>query len=271
MKKCRIFYECIQGIIELIILAFAITLCALSSKDPFKSHIIGNITDYFKINLTNSNIVEYMCICNNNITYDHSCSEEKVIEGCLNIVSDIVDFKPLSKRILVSDSFCTDMQESFIRNQGKQLSYIFNLRYQVIRKVSIASTTVTSSLIALNIALICIVKNNCDTNGIFIIIISLLSLIGYIAKFVLFLLLYHFIESGDIGKYDDFLDCKNVRKEFFEKFKGINSLRKIFLGFAILNIISESLGKAKELFEVCVKESKKDGGVSSMNSSSSVS
>ena len=42
--------------------------------------------------------------------------------------------------------------------------------------------------------------------------ISILLLIGAIGRYVLFLLLYHFIESGDIGKYDDFLDCKNVKE-----------------------------------------------------------
>jgi hypothetical protein len=42
--------------------------------------------------------------------------------------------------------------------------------------------------------------------GIILIIDGILSLIVWIAKFVLSLLLYHFIESADIEKYDDFLD-----------------------------------------------------------------
>ena len=54
--------------------------------------------------------------------------------------------------------------------------------------------------------------------------ISILLLIGAIGRYVLFLLLYHFIESGDIGKYDDFLDCKNVKEEFFGKFDDIKKL-----------------------------------------------
>lgn len=87
-----------------------------------------------------------------------------------------------------------------------------------------------------------------------LIIISILILFAYIAKFVLSLILYHFIESGDVGKYDEFLDCKNVRKEFFEQFKDIVRLRETFLAFAVLNIISESIDKAKELFEIDEKE-----------------
>ena len=58
---------------------------------------------------------------------------------------------------------------------------------------------------------------------------SILIVIAWIGKFVLSLTLYHFIESGDIGKYDNFLDCTNVKKEYFEKFKDIDKLRKSFL------------------------------------------
>lgn len=268
MKYC--FLDYLKSLIECVILGFAIGLCTLSSKDPFKSHIIGNITDYFKIDLNNSNTVEYMCICNN-ITYVHSCLEEDVLDGCLNIISDIVDFKPLSKRNLASDSFCTDMQESFIRNKGKNLSYIFNFRYQVIRKINIALTVVILSFEVLSITFICSLQKNCCENRVLFIIISILIFISYIAKFVLSLILYHFIESGDIGKYDDFLDCKNVKKEFFQKFKGIEGLRRVFLGFAILNIISESLDKAKELLEGYEKEKPKIGVVATMNSTTSVS
>ena len=141
------------------IFGLVIGLCTLSSKEPFKSHIIGNITDYFKIDLNTSVSVENICICDN-ITYNYSCTEENILEGCLNNISDIIDFKSLSKRNLASDSFCTDMQESFIRNKGIKLSYIFNFRYQAIRKISIALTTVMLSFIALSIISLIILKKN---------------------------------------------------------------------------------------------------------------
>ena len=79
---------------------------------------------------------------------------------------------------------------------------------------------------------------------------------AWIAKFVLSLLLLYFIESSDIGKYDDFLDCKNVQAKFFDEFTDVDKLRKIFLAFFVLNIISESIDKAKDLFEPCTKRGK---------------
>jgi len=256
MKCC--FLNFIKHLIETIIFSLVIGLCALSSKEPFKSHFIGDITDYFLIVPNTSNSVENICIYDN-ITFGHSCTEENILEGCLNNISDIINFKSLSKRNLASDSFCIDMQESFIRNKGNKLSYIFNFRYQAIRKISIALLVVSLSYVVLYIILIIFFinatksyRNNCS--AIIAGFSGLLIYIAWIAKFVLSLILYHFIESGDIGKYDDFLDCKNVREKYFDKFNDISKLRRCFLAFAILNIISESLDKAKDLFEGCKGE-----------------
>ena len=87
----------------------------------------------------------------------------------------------------------------------------------------------------------------------------------WIAKFVLSLLLLYFIESSDIGKYDDFLECKNVKVKFFDKFTDVDKLRKIFLAFAVLNIISESIDKANEIFELGKREDNTIKGDSKIN------
>ena len=36
-----------------------------------------------------------------------------------------------------------------------------------------------------------------------------------VLRFVISLILYHYIETNDLDKYDDFLDCKDVKKKFF--------------------------------------------------------
>ncbi len=170
---------------------------------------------------------------------------------------------------MASDSFCTDIQESFIRNKGNKLSYIFNFRYQAIRKISIALTVVISSSLLLIIIGIIIMKKKCCEK--LLCFLGFLVFVSYVAKFVLSLILYHFIESGDIGKYNDFLDCQNVRKEFFQEFKGVVRLRGTFLAFAVFNIIVESIDKAKELFENCGKEETIDKPVINMDSTTIVS
>ena len=75
-------------------------------------------------------------------------------------------------------------------------------------------------------------------------------LILWTAKFVLFIILFFFIENGDIEKYDNFLDCKNVKKDTFKQFSGIEKFRKIFIAFTVLNIISEIIDKTKDFFDL---------------------
>ena len=220
-------------------------LCSLSSKDPVKSHVIGNITNYFNIYPNITNEVQFMCVCNN-VTYVSACTKENILEGCLNLSSNIIGFNPFLTRKLTSDSFCTDMQESFARNKGKRLDYIFNLKYNTIRKISITMIIVdlTFSVILLVTLIIHCrisfmrikpdIKNETKKkinicHGINQIIFDICLVIAYIGQYVLFLLLLHFIESGDIGKFDDFLDCKNVKTEFFKILMILISLENVFL------------------------------------------
>ena len=255
--------------VELGIFICVCIIVSISSKDPFKSHIIGNITNYFSYFPDSTSSLKSMCICKNE-TFEHFCSKENDLNGCFNISSDIDDFKPLFKRKLESDSFCTDMRESFARNEGQKLSYIFDLNYQIVRKLSIALLVVCLSYLVSSVIGIIFeyileklitreakvdkeTENKIKFYGISLLIFGILSLIGWIAKFVLSLLLLHFIESGDIGKYDDFLDCRYVKKSYFKKFSDVNKLRNCFLAFAILNIIKESVDKIKEKFEDCDK------------------
>ena len=216
--KCTDFIDILRFGVEVGIFICICILVSLSSKDPFKSHIFGQMSNYFFNYLKTNNSLVNMCICKNE-TFEHSCTIENELKGCFNITSDIVDLRPLYKRKLESGSFCTDMQESFARNEGRKLSYIFDLNYQVIRKLSISLLIVCISFAVLFIIIFCYfsqpeseLKGNNNKCGVTIIALSsILWLISWIAKFVLSLILYHFIEEGDIGKYDNFLDCKNVK------------------------------------------------------------
>ena len=166
----------------------------------------------------------------------------------------MVNLKPFVERKLVSSSFCTDMQESFARNEGQKLDYIFNLKYQTIRKISIAFIIVTLSatvLAIINLCLACKMSDGKENRGCEFVfsLITILILLAWIGQFVLFIILIRFIESGDIGKYDDFLECKNVNAEFFEQFNDIKKLRKIYISFIVLNIIFQSLDRILDFLE----------------------
>ena len=257
---CLAFFNILKFLVEVTIFGLVIALCTLSSKEPFKSHIIGDMSNYFKMPSTSSDSVENIPISDTiliNPSFLPENISQEYLNNSLNNSLEIIDIKYSlkEKRQLASDSFCVDMEESFKRNEEKEISYIFNLRYQTIRKINIALIVVILSYILLYIIVIIVAillensTNDCLT--IIGLISSILLFLAWIAKFVLSLLLLYYIESSDIRKYDDFLECKNVQKKFFDKFADVDKLRKIFIAFAVLNIISESIDKAKDLFESC--------------------
>lgn len=62
------------------------------------------------------------------------------------------------------------------------------------------------------------------------IIMAIIVILAWIAKWILFILLFKNVENGDISKYDEFLDCPGVRVSFFEKnFPILKNLEKHFL------------------------------------------
>ena len=218
------------------------------------------MSNYFKMPSTSSDSTENIHISDTiliNPSFLPENISQEYLNNSLNNSLEIIDIKYSlkEKRQLASDSFCEDMEESFKRNKGKELSYIFNLRYQTIRKINIALIVVILSYILLYIVVIIVAiileSSSNDCLVIIGLISSILLFLAWIAKFVLSLLLLYYIESSDIRKYDDFLECKNVQTKFFDKFADVDKLRKIFIAFAVLNIISESIDKAKDLFESC--------------------
>ena len=87
-------------------------------------------------------------------------------------------------------------------------------------------------------------------------------------KLILSVILFYFMEKGDLEKYDNFLDCKNVKVKFFTEISDINKLRGCFFAFVILNMISlgvERIEKALDFGEKIVDRINKMNAVNTMN------
>ena len=78
-------------------------------------------------------------------------------------------------------------------------------------------------------------------------------IILWIAEFILFILLFYFIENGDIEKYNDFLDCPFVKEFFFKKFNDVEKLRKVFVAFTVLKLLSDIFERVDKLLEAITK------------------
>ena len=81
-------------------------------------------------------------------------------------------------------------------------------------------------------------------------ILGLISRFVNVARFVISLILYHFIETSDLDKYDDFLDCKNVKRKFFENFSTAEKLRKWFYIYLALEIATQGIEKLNQNFGI---------------------
>ena len=71
-----------------------------------------------------------------------------------------------------------------------------------------------------------------------------------VVRFVISLILYHFIETSDLDKYDDFLDCRNVRKNFFKKFSVAEDFRKLFYVYLALEIAKQGIERLNQNFGI---------------------
>lgn len=169
-----------------------------------------------------------------------------------NISPSIFNYKKIFKRKLESDSFCDDIYDSFIRNNGRKISYIFDLNYETIYGISIALLIVILIHNILLLTLWGMILLSCDITRLIPNIIGFITILFWIAKFILFILLFHYIENSDIEKYDDFLDCRYVRTKYFKDFTDVEKFRKCFIAFTVLNLLSEIFDKVNSLFEACI-------------------
>ena len=241
-KNCSKLLKCVETLIEIGIFVCVCILCSLSSKDPFKSHRIGNITNYFLYE-NKDNLPDTECLCGET-TMNRTCSEEEIYLGCKTVSFETIKFIRNSQRKLASSSFCGDMYASFVRNKGRKISDVFDLNYGVIRGLSISTMVVSLCLFLGNAIGYCLTKKTSSKK---LIPLAIITILIWIARFVLSLVLFYYVENGDIQKYDDFLDCKNVRKSFFKRFSDVSKLRKCFLAFGIFSLISEIIGKVEQL------------------------
>ena len=89
--------------------------------------------------------------------------------------------------------------------------------------------------------------------------------LGSLKSLFYYLLWYH-LERGDIGKYEDFLKCKFVNKEYFDdNFSEIDTLRKCYIALIIINFIADVSEKFETLLQSINEEIKDDKTDNSLN------
>lgn len=281
MIKFFACFFCLKLLAEIGCFVCICILCSLSSKNPFENHTIGNLSNYFyePVNTTSSiiNKAKYNNERNthpkrkkhlnveskNKYFYEtvntasptinktkhkndriiHPKRKKHINVESKNIPSDKKIKRKNFVRKLVSDSFCSEIHDNFAKYKGKKLSNIFFLNYRRIFKISIANLVISCSIVLFCILFLFLRIKLRDFGPLFDLFLTLL----YVSRFILSLILFYFLGKSDIEKYDDFLDCKNVKVKSFNKFSDVNKLRKCFIAFLILNIIIQGIDQ----FEKC--------------------
>ena len=244
----------INILVEIIASLLIDILVGLSFKDPFKDHYIGDLSNYFydveKSNNTNNNSLNISSFNN----YGN-------ISSAYNIK------KKLNLRNLVSKQFCSEMRENFIEFQGSKLEDLFDFKLGKIKLLCLISLGIDILSIIIfmvvMIALICIAckikKNKEKTYEVNINSIdTILNLMTFtkiiykifnVALFVVALILYYQIDKSDLDKYDDFLDCENVKDKFFDEFSDANKLRKVFYIYLFVTITKQGIERLNQAFD----------------------
>lgn len=262
-SRSRIFLKIIFLLISCLaeMISFYVIVAAFhfQSKFDFKNHKIGNLTDYFYILPNNTVSIRDECFYNNNNTsFHYNCSSEQKNLRFTNISYNNIFYL----RKLASRSFCHEIYGSFIKYKGRPLSNIFNLNIKILYGLSIALIIIYCIFtLFFSFSILFIFSNRGENTGkkscfkkfetyFHCCKIRLAMALINIAKFVLFILFIYFFEKGDIEKYDNFLECGNVRKKFFSKFTDVEILRKNYTVYWISTIISEGTDKLEQLAEI---------------------
>ena len=156
-------------------------------------------------------------------------------------------------------SFCFDMYLSFDFHNNFKFSYIFDMNYDTIKTISIPTLCVFICYLFLYIIMkidecnIERIKSSCN----FCIclysnknILKIIKIVLWAGKSLLYYFLWYNIESGDIGKYEDFLKCKYVNKEYFdETFPDTHKLRRYYIILIFFNLFTDLLDKFENVLK----------------------
>ena len=229
-KDCNlnIIFLCPKMLVEIGSFVCICILVHLSKTNPFKVHIIGDLTLYF-------NDVD-----KENITIDD-------INTNISITNNVTN-KSSGLRYLVSESFCSDIHDKFKKYKGSKLSSIFELNYEIVHRLSLVNMIVSTALLFILILAIIFRKaiENFHPHPILGCLIYMIIMPAYAGRFVLSLIMFYYFEKGDIEKYDDFLDCPNIKVNYFKNFSDVDTFRKVTFAFLVLNIVSQGIEKIEK-------------------------
>jgi len=169
-----------------------------------------------------------------------------------------------------NDTFCKDIYSSFSIYEGEKISYIFDLNYVNIKKYCLITFILYILYLLFIYPPIIIETFGCTKKiekilkigkkkiDVILKIMKIFATIFWLIKSVFYYVLWLLIEKGDLQKYEDFLKCKYVKKNYFdENFPDIHKFRIYYIFLLILNLTTELIDKVETSFNSITEENNK--------------
>ena len=262
-----IIFNTLKFLVDFLCFIFIILIISIGKKDIFENQIIGKEAEYFVCNPRYSlssmkfSFIEFISfklddsgseILNKNETKsDDNYTYPINLPECNN-----------SFDINNKTRFCVDMYIMFQFHYNDTFSSIFDLRFDDIRRYSIGMLTILTTYLVYYLLIIIpefseILNKFCYKNQSKFLqklygyshkkyLSSLKVIVSFlwIGKSLIYFFLWRCFETSDIGKYEDFLKCKFVKKNYFvEYFPNTDKLRIFYKSLLILNLITEFIDK----------------------------
>ena len=241
-------------------------ICHLSRNDKFEKKYVGDLSLYFYDAPNATNINNIHNIITKAKLFKRRKIEEIILKNNINGYTAKNKTK-LFLRKLVDLSFCQKTRFKFEQNKGKKLSKIFDCKINKIHRLSIGLIVIMFLPIFVNIITIIYIKVNRYSTRRIIDAIRChfcIAFCGLITNLVLLIIIGVTYNKGDIGEFNDFLDCPGVNKKYFDNFSDVTKLRKYFIAFEVLDSIFEvittllEVANASEEFEEEAKQIKRN-------------
>ena len=178
-------------------------ICHISRTDPFENHIIKNLTDYFNV-------------LPNNINYTELNNTENIS------INDDFDVFDEVEKISGSSSLCNKIKNNFEKNKGKILSSVFDIKFNTIHRLSI-ELIVVILFSKFGILIVFVIFWFIWSNDVIAVVRCTFCFLLYslLANLVLLIIIAVTYNKSDIGDYNDFLDCSNIKENSFEIFSDV--------------------------------------------------
>ena len=246
--------KAIDGLSFIASLVCISVICHLSRTDPFETHTIQNITNYFNQLPNNSNF------SNLTDTETESDSKEFEIQSKVEQIktenkeidkNNTIEIEIINKNFLrkLESSSCEKFENSLIKNEGSKFSSVFDVKFNKIHKLSIGLIVVicfskVGILIPFFLCGLC--KYNLITKVRCLFFLLLNSILTNIVLLIIIAVTYN---KSDIGDFNDFLNCPNIKENSFEMFSKVTKLRNYFIAFEVTDSIVDAIDSFLEAYE----------------------